>query len=106
MALRFLYIQVPKRGWSDAETPYPKKVLRLPQVLGQQEAARLIDAAETAFHRVLIMTLYATGARRVEVDRLKIADSQGHMHRHVGNPVRPRIDMAASGTRRGNFVRR
>jgi hypothetical protein len=31
-ALRFLYIQVPKRGWSVAETPCPKKVLRLPQV--------------------------------------------------------------------------
>jgi hypothetical protein len=29
-ALRFLYIQVLKRGWSVAETPYPKKVLHLP----------------------------------------------------------------------------
>jgi integrase/recombinase XerD len=48
-ALRFLYIQVLKRGWSVAETPYPKKVLRLPQVLSQQEVARLIDAAETPF---------------------------------------------------------
>ena len=26
-ALRFLYIQVLKRGWSASETPYPKKVL-------------------------------------------------------------------------------
>jgi len=44
-ALRFLYIQVLKRGWSVAETLYPKKVLRLPQVLSQQEeVARLIDA--------------------------------------------------------------
>jgi hypothetical protein len=31
-ALRFLYIQVLKRGWSVAETPYPKKVLHLPQI--------------------------------------------------------------------------
>jgi integrase/recombinase XerD len=30
-ALRFLYIQVLKRGWSAAETPYPKKVLHLPR---------------------------------------------------------------------------
>src|ERR1700728_2976440 len=73
-ALRFLYIKVLKRGWSVAETPYPKKVLRLPQVLSQQEVARLIDAAETPFHRVLLMTLYATGARRAEVARLKITD--------------------------------
>jgi site-specific recombinase XerD len=73
-ALRFFYIQVLKRGWSIAETPYPKKVLHLPEILSQDEVARLIDAAECPFHRVLLMTLYATGARRAEVARLKISD--------------------------------
>ncbi|WP_260740697.1 tyrosine-type recombinase/integrase [Tunturiibacter lichenicola] len=73
-ALRFLYIQVLKRGWSAAETPYPKKVLRLPEILSQQEVGRLIVATETPFQRILIMTLYATGARRAEVARLKLAD--------------------------------
>jgi hypothetical protein len=69
-ALRFLYIQVLKRGWSAAETPYPKKVLHLPQILSQQEVARLIDATERPFQRILVMTLYATGARRAEVAHL------------------------------------
>jgi integrase/recombinase XerD len=64
--LRFLYLQVLKRGWSAAETPYPKKVLRLPQILSQQEVARLIDATETPFQRILLMTLYGTGARRAK----------------------------------------
>jgi hypothetical protein len=73
-ALRFFYVQVLKRGWSVAETPYPKKVLHLPQVLSQEEVARLIDAAELPFHRILLMTLYATGARRAEVAHLKISD--------------------------------
>ena len=73
-ALRFFYIQVLKLGWSVAETPYPKKILRLPQVLSQEEVARLIDAAEFPFHRILLMTLYATGARRAEVAHLKISD--------------------------------
>ena len=73
-ALRFFYIQVLKRGWSIAETPYPKKVLHLPEILSQDEVARLIDAAEFPFHRILLMTLYATGARRAEVARLKISD--------------------------------
>jgi site-specific recombinase XerD len=72
-ALRFFYVQVLKRGWT-AETPYPKKVLHLPQVLSPEEVARLIDAAEFPFHRILLMTLYATGARRAEVARLKISD--------------------------------
>jgi integrase/recombinase XerD len=73
-ALRFFYIHVLKRNWSIAETPYPKKVLHLPQVLSQDEVARLIDAAEFSFHRILLMTLYATGARRAEVAHLKISD--------------------------------
>jgi site-specific recombinase XerD len=73
-ALRFFYTQVLKQGWSAAETPYPKKVLHLPQVLSQEDVARLIDAAQTPFQRILLMTLYATGARRAEVARLKISD--------------------------------
>ena len=73
-ALRFLYIQVLKRGWSAAETPYPKKVLHLPEILTQAEVARLIDATETPFQRILVMTLYATGARRAEVAALKVSD--------------------------------
>jgi site-specific recombinase XerD len=72
--LRFFYVQVLKRGWSVAETPYPKKVLHLPEILSQEEVARLIDAAEFPFHRILLMTLYATGARRAEVAHLKIRD--------------------------------
>ena len=73
-ALRFFYVQVLRRGWSVTETPYPKKVLHLPQVLSQEEVARVIDAAEFPFHRILLMTLYATGARRAEVAHLKISD--------------------------------
>src|SRR5208283_3791905 len=71
-SLRFFYIHVLKCGWSIAETPYPKKVRHLPQVLSQAEVARLIDAAESPFHRILLMTLYATGARRAEAAHLKI----------------------------------
>jgi site-specific recombinase XerD len=67
-------VHVLKKGWSVAETPYPKKVLHLPQVLSREEVARLMDAAELPFHRILLMTLYATGARRAEVAHLKISD--------------------------------
>jgi integrase/recombinase XerD len=73
-ALRFFYIQTLKRAWSVAETPYPKKVLKLPIILSQEEVARLINAALTPFHRIVLMTLYATGVRRAELARLKISD--------------------------------
>src|SRR6202451_853683 len=73
-SLRFFYIHVLKRGWSIAETPYPKKVRHLPGVLSQEEVARLIESADTPFHRILLMTMYATGARRAETARLKVSD--------------------------------
>jgi len=73
-ALRFFYCKTLRRAWSIADTPYPKKDHRLPQILSQQEVECLINAASTAFHRTLLMTLYATGARNAEVTRLKFRD--------------------------------
>jgi site-specific recombinase XerD len=73
-ALRFFYIQTLKRAWSVAETPYPRKVLKLPMILSQEEVARLINSAPTPFQRIVLMTLYATGVRRAELARLKIRD--------------------------------
>src|ERR1019366_6425792 len=34
----------------------------------------VIDAADSPFHRILLMTLYATGARRAEAANLKVSD--------------------------------
>ncbi len=73
-ALRFFYVKTLKKAWSIAETPYPKKVLRLPTILSQEEVARLIDAARTPHQRILLMTLYATGVRRAELAHLKLSD--------------------------------
>jgi integrase/recombinase XerD len=73
-ALRFLYIKTLKRAWSIADTPYPKRTRHLPVILSKQEVARLIDAAGTPLHRILLMTLYATGARNAELTHLKVSD--------------------------------
>jgi len=73
-ALRFFYTKTLKRGWSVAETPYPKKAHRLPTILSQGEVAQLIDAARTPFHRTIVMTLYATGIRNAELTHLKVTD--------------------------------
>ena len=58
----------------DAETPYPRKVFRLPKILSPQQVARLIDAAPNPFYRMLLMALCATGLRRAELARLKVTD--------------------------------
>src|SRR3974377_1174332 len=73
-ALRFFYCKTLRRAWSTSDTPYPKKNYPLPQILSKQEVERLINAASTAFHRTVLMTLYATGARNAEVTRLKFSD--------------------------------
>src|SRR5258708_3623276 len=73
-ALRFFYTKTLKKVWSIEETPYPKKTLRMPTILSQEEVARLIDAARPPFHRTLLMALYATGLRRAELARLKVSD--------------------------------
>jgi site-specific recombinase XerD len=73
-ALRFFYVRTLKKGWSAAETPYPKQASQLPTILSQEEVERLIDAASTPFHRTLLMTLYATGVRRAELTHLRVTD--------------------------------
>ena len=89
-ALRFFYIKVLKKNWSVAETPYPRKVIRLPEILSPEEVARLIDAAELPFYRILLMTLYGAGARRMEAAHLKVGDIDSrrmvvHIHGGKGN---------------------
>jgi site-specific recombinase XerD len=73
-ALRFFFIQTIKKPWSLADTPYPKQARYLPSILSPEEVAHLIDSARTRFHRMVLMTLYGTGARRAELARLQIAD--------------------------------
>ncbi|MGB9435129.1 MAG: phage integrase N-terminal SAM-like domain-containing protein [Candidatus Acidiferrum sp.] len=73
-ALRFFYTKTLRRAWSVADTPYPKRTHRLPTILSQEEVVQLIDAACPLFHRTILMTLYATGARCAELTHLKVSD--------------------------------
>jgi integrase/recombinase XerD len=89
-ALRFFYIKVLKKNWSVAEIPYPRKVIRLPEILSPEEVAQLIDAAELPFYHILLITLYGTGARRTEAAHLKVSDIDSrrmmiHIHGGKGN---------------------
>ena len=92
-ALRFFFIKTLKRNWSVEETPYPKRPIRLPDVLSREEVERLIDSADSRLHRVWLLTLYATGVRREELVRLKVSDIDSarmvlHIHQGKGNQDR------------------
>jgi integrase len=56
------------------ETPYPRKVIRLREILSPEEVAHVIDAADSPFHRAMLVTLYATGTRRAVTAHLKVGD--------------------------------
>jgi integrase/recombinase XerD len=73
-ALRFFFCKTLKRNYPVEEVPYPRAPRRLPIILTQEEAVRLIDSASNLFHRAMLMTLYATGMRRAELCHLKVED--------------------------------
>jgi site-specific recombinase XerD len=73
-ALRFLFVKTLHRPYLPDQIPFPKRARRLPIVLSPQEVALLIDSARNLMHRAILMTLYATGLRRAELCRLKVAD--------------------------------
>lgn len=66
-------------------------------ILSQEEVAHLINSARTPFHRIVLMTLYATGVRRAELARLKISDIDSQrMVIHVRVAKDARIVMSCS----------
>jgi integrase/recombinase XerD len=73
-ALRFFFCKTLKRNYPLEEVPYPRASRRLPIILTQEEAIRLIDSASNLFHRAMLMTLYSTGMRRAELCHLQVAD--------------------------------
>jgi integrase/recombinase XerD len=92
-ALRFFFIKTLKRRWTVEETPYPKRAIRLPDVLSREEVERLIDCTDSPLHRVWLLTLYATGMRREELVQLKVENIDSarmliHIQQGKGNQDR------------------
>ena len=73
-ALRFFFVKTLHRPWNTAETPYPKRVKHLPKVMSPEEVGLLIESADLPFHRMILMTLYATGVRRAELANMQVSD--------------------------------
>lgn len=83
-ALRFFFLHTLKRPLLAEQLANPRRPVRLPEVLSREEVERLIENAANPLHRILILTLYATGMRREEVVHLKIADiDSGRMVIHI-----------------------
>src|SRR5215475_7522302 len=62
-ALRFFFLKVLHRPYREIDLVYPKRPERLPEILSEEEVARLIESASTSYHRVILMTLYESNRR-------------------------------------------
>ena len=101
-ALRFFFKKTLRRHDPEFDdiglTKRPKK---LPVVLSQEEVMQWIEAAPNLRHRTILLLLYATGLRRTEASRLKIADidsqrmvihvQQGKVSRDREVPLTPKL---------------
>jgi integrase/recombinase XerD len=106
-ALRFLLVKTLRRPYLPDAIPFPKCPKRLPTVLSQEEVTRLIDSTGSLMHHAMVMTLYATGVRRAELCRLKVADidsermvlhvQQGRGGRDRDVPLSPKLLRGPAG---------
>jgi len=73
-AIAFFFRHVLRKPFVIPTLIYPRKSIKLPQVMSQEEIKALIDTIENLKHRTIVMLLYSTGMRLSEVANLKIAD--------------------------------
>ena len=73
-ALRFFFVKTLKRPYRPDQIPYPKAPRHLPVILTVEEVGRLIDSAQSLFHRAMLMVLYSTGMRHAEMRHLQVKD--------------------------------
>lgn len=71
--LKQLYVNILKQGWKVERLQRPKRDKKLPQVLSVEEVESIINSAGNIKHKVILLTLYATGVRLGELCKLKIS---------------------------------
>jgi len=70
--LRFFYRTTLGRREMDFAIPRPKAPAPLPEILSQEEVARLLASPPNLKHRLLLMTAYAAGLRVSELVALRV----------------------------------
>lgn len=73
-ALKFYFEQVLGRDKFFWDIPRPKRPLKLPRVLNENEIRRLFNALTNKKHKAMLFTAYSSGLRVSEIVHLKISD--------------------------------
>lgn len=75
-ALRFLYVEVYRRGFHFEEIARPRSERRIPVVLAREEVLMILDAVNNPIHRLMLQLMYSSGLRVSEVINLRVRDVQ------------------------------
>lgn len=73
-ALRFLYTTTLDKDWAVWHIPYAKGEKRLPVVLSQREATKLLHFVENMKHLTMLLLGYSAGLRVSEIANLAVTD--------------------------------
>ncbi len=76
-ALRFFYGTTLGQDWTIKHIPYAKGEKKLPTVLSQGEAKKLLRAVNNMTHLTMILLAYSGGLRVSEIANLKVKDIDG-----------------------------
>lgn len=98
-AIKILYTETLDQPYKVERLKRPKTENKVKYILSQSEICRLFDGCKNLKHKLILMTMYATGLRVSEVAALKISDidssrmvlqvrnPKGHTEREVKMPV-------------------
>ncbi len=93
-ALRFFYVVTLGKDWPIRHIPYAKGEKRLPEVLSQGEARRLLESVDNMKHLAMLLFAYSGGLRVSEIARLEVDDIDSDrmiIHVRLGKGRRDRI---------------
>jgi len=92
-AIKFFYSKTLRRPEEIVGIPWPKIKQKLPDILGAEEVAALLDAMEPMMHRLVLMATYGAGLRIGEACSLQVGDidsGRGVIHIRDGKRGRDR----------------
>lgn len=79
-AIRFLFLHVLQKPLYDVAVAYPKRPLKIPDLLTREEVRRILSRCRNAKHHTMLCTCYAAGLRVSELTALEVRNIDSACH--------------------------
>jgi len=97
------------KDWGVKHIPFGKRPKKLPTVLFDEEARRLLQCLHNPKHHAVLLVCYAAGLRLSEATHLRVADidgARGQLNIRHGKGRKARVVPASKARRTGRVIRR